>query len=107
MKKRIFTFWEPKESCPAYINMCMQTWAKFLPEYEVVMVNYSNLHTWLEKDIIKKVLYKKMTLAKQADCLRVALLYTHGGMWLDADIMLTENIDTIQSAIRLHGGGWP
>ena len=40
---RLFTFWEPKEKMPAYIRLCMQTWKKFLPECEVVLLDYSNL----------------------------------------------------------------
>ena len=40
-KKYIFTFWEPKSKIPAYIQLCMDTWKKFLPEYEKDKVNVS------------------------------------------------------------------
>jgi hypothetical protein len=38
-QKRIFTFWEPKENVPAYLTPCMKTWANFLPEYEVAVLD--------------------------------------------------------------------
>ena len=49
-KPKIFTFWEPKEKIPAYIKLCMQTWEKFLPEYEVIVVDYSNIYEYLGKN---------------------------------------------------------
>ena len=93
MSKYIFTFWEPEEKIPAYLKLCMQTWKKYLSDYEVIILNYSNLDKYLPKDIIAKILYKKMSLPKQADCIRAWLLYTYGGFWFDADTILTS--DTI------------
>lgn len=99
MKERIFTFWEPKENLPAYIKLCMQTWEKFLPDYEITLLDYSNLNKYLDKKIINRILCKKTTLPKQADCIRVALLYLHGGIWLDADTIITRKY------IGNHSGG--
>jgi hypothetical protein len=41
MIKRIFTFGEPKENLPAYLKLCMKTWEKFLPDYEIIKANTS------------------------------------------------------------------
>ena len=90
MNKRIFTFWEPKSNMPGYLHLCMLTWAKFLPDYEVVVCDYSNLGDYLDKNTISKILCKEMSLPQQADCVRAALLKTHGGIWLDADTIITS-----------------
>ncbi len=90
MGKRIFTFWEPKSNMPGYLHLCMRTWAKFLPDYEVVVCDYSNLGDYLDQTTISKVLCKEMSLPQQADCVRAALLKTHGGIWLDADTIITS-----------------
>ena len=87
--KRIFTFWEPKEKIPAHISVCMETWKKFLPEYEIVLRSYDNLGQYLDKETINKILTTKISLPKQADCIRVAILYQYGGIWLDADTIIT------------------
>lgn len=87
---RLFTFWEPKEKMPAYIRLCMQTWKKFLPECEVVLLDYSNLEEWLGKDVYDEILFKDFSLPKQADAIRCALLKKYGGLWLDADTILTS-----------------
>lgn len=89
-KKRIFTFWEPKTNLPAYLKLCMQTWQKFLPEYEVVVLDYSNLDDWLGKDFFDKSLFKNFSLPKQADAIRCALLKKYGGIWMDCDTIITS-----------------
>jgi hypothetical protein len=68
----------------------MRTWERFLPDYEVVLCDYSNLGDYLDKTIISEILSKKMSLPQQADCVRAALLKNHGGIWLDADTIITS-----------------
>ena len=59
MTKRIFTFWEPIDNMPEYISLCIETWKKFLPEYEIVLLDYNNLDKWLGTNYYDKNLYKK------------------------------------------------
>ena len=93
MSKKIFTFWEPKENIPPYIQLCMNTWKKFLPEYEIIILDYSNLSQWIGKDFFDKTLYKNYSLPKQADAIRCAVLEKHGGIWFDTDTIITsENV---------------
>ena len=89
-KKYIFTFWEPKSKMPAYIKLCMQTWNKFLPEYEIVLLDYTNLSDWLGHDFYDEYLYKNFSLAIQADAIRAAVLHRYGGIWFDADTIITS-----------------
>ena len=95
-EKYIFTFWEPKNKIPPYIKLCMNTWKKFLPEYKIILLDYTNLDEWLGFEYFDNYLYKNFSLPKQADAIRVAILNKHGGIWLDADTILTsENIRNI------------
>lgn len=88
--KNIFTFWEPKSKMPDYIRLCIKTWQKFLPEYRIHIVDYENLDYYLGKNFFNKILYTKFTLPKQADAIRCALLNKYGGIWLDADTIITS-----------------
>ena len=94
-KKRIFTFWEPRKNIHGYISLCMRTWKIFLPDYEVVVLDWQNLDRYLTPNEIGAVLCKEMTLAMQSDCLRCAILLKYGGIWMDADTILTHRIDTL------------
>lgn len=110
-EKRIFAFWEPKENIPPYLQLCMKTWKKFLPEYEIVILDYSNLENWLGKDFYPNTLYEHFSLPIQADAIRCAILNKYGGIWLDVDTIITSsnvkelfNIDSQFILIQKHIG---
>lgn len=86
----IFTFWEPRDKIPGYVRLCMKTWDKYLPNYQIIILDYSNLNRYLGYRMVKKVLSKDMTLPIQADGIRVAALRKYGGIWMDADTIITN-----------------
>jgi hypothetical protein len=90
MQKRIFTFWEPRQSMPGYLTLCMRTWERFLPEYEIITLDYSNLDQWIGKGCYDSSLYKNFSLPKQADAIRCAALNRWGGIWFDTDTIVTS-----------------
>lgn len=91
--KKVFTFWEPKESVPGYVRLCMDTWARNLPGYEVVVLDRESLRDYLTAEELAEIDCPAESLAKQADCIRCALLNKYGGIWLDADTVLTKPLD--------------
>lgn len=90
-KKRIFTFWEPKGKIPGYLELCLDTWKKYLPEYEIIILDYDNLNDWIGKNYYNKVLYEKFSLPIQADAIRCAVLCKYGGVWMDIDTVVTSD----------------
>lgn len=107
IENRIYTFWEPKDRIPGYLQLCKDTWNKFLPEYEVIVLNYSNLSDYISKDYYDDYLYNNFSLPKQSDAIRAAILKEHGGIWLDMDTIITsekiKNILEIKSDFILIG----
>ncbi len=95
---KIFTFWEPRKNVPGYIQLCMKTWEKFLPEAEVVVCDYQTMRNYLSDEEFESIDFRNMSLAKQSDAIRCALLKKHGGIWLDADTIITssEGIQQLQ-----------
>ncbi|WP_255297298.1 capsular polysaccharide synthesis protein, partial [Campylobacter coli] len=63
----------------------------FFSDYRVVILDYSNLHNFLPKDFYDESLYENFSLPKQADAIRAAVLYLYGGIWLDADTIITSS----------------
>ena len=90
---KVFTFWEPKERVPGYVKLCMETWRNCLPGYETVVLDYETLGDWLTEGEQSEVICRSMTLAMQADGIRCAILRKHGGVWMDADTILTKPLD--------------
>lgn len=93
MNRKIFTFWEPKEKVPGYIKLCMETWKKYLQGYEATLLDYEALKNYLSTDELNQVLCRDMTLPMQSDALRCALMLKYGGIWLDADTIITPTFD--------------
>ena len=87
-KKRIFTFWEPSEKMPGYLKLCIETWKKYLPEYEIKILDYKSVKYFIGEMLFSKIISNSMTLPIQADAIRVALLYKYGGIWMDTDIII-------------------
>ena len=88
----IFTFWEPQNSIPGIIKLCIKTWQKYLPkDYIIIILDYHNLKNYLSLELINKILCKKMTLPIQADAIRVAILQKYGGFWMDCDTIITNS----------------
>lgn len=88
----IFTFWEPSNSIPGYLRLCIKTWEKNLPNnYKIVILDYHNLRNYLDYKLIKKIICKHMTLPIQADAIRVAILQKYGGFWMDCDTIITNS----------------
>ncbi len=100
MNKTIFTFWEPKDTIPEYLKLCMNTWKKFLPEYKIVILNYENIENYLDKNYFDYVLYTDFSLPKQADAIRAAILKKYGGIWLDIDTIITS--DKIRNILNIE-----
>lgn len=90
--KVIFTFWEPKRNKIPFIDLCIKTWEKNLPDYEVVVLNYSNVYTYINKDIYDLSLLKKFRFPIQKDAIMVAVLKEHGGIFMDADTLVLKDI---------------
>ena len=84
----IFTFWEPKDQIPGYLKLCMQTWKKFLLDYQIVLLDYKLVEEMIGEPLFNSIICKEMPLAVQADAIRVALLYLYGGIWIDTDVII-------------------
>ena len=87
-KKYIFTYWEPHYKIPGYLRLCILTWKKFLPEYDIKILDYYGVKQYLGESLFSKILYKNPSRSVQADAFRVALLKKYGGIWMDTDTIV-------------------
>ena len=86
---RIFTFWEPKGNIPAYLKLCMKTWEKFIPDSEIVILDYSNIRSFIDIDLYGPELFGgNYSLPQIADAVRCMLLEQYGGLWMDLDTII-------------------
>lgn len=92
----IYTFVESKSRIPAYIQLCMDTWKKFLPRATIIIVDYKNVGDFIDVRDIGFEMFSKNLYTKQIeDIIKCAVLKKYGGCWLDADtIILNQSAES-------------
>lgn len=92
MKKRIFTYWQnaPGKSMPPYVALCMETWKKAIPDVEIVVIDHENLFQWVEP-YFDMPTFLRLSLPQQSDVVSYSVLFQHGGVFLDADTIITKD----------------
>ena len=88
----VYTFWEPRDQIPYYIQLCMETWKKFLPNATIVVLDYKNSNEFSDvRELGLNLFSGRLTLPQISDAIRIALLAKHGGVWLDADTIILSS----------------
>lgn len=90
-KNNVFAFWESDEEIPAYLELCKKTWYKNIPNCEIHILNYDNLRSYID-DTYDLELIRKIPLAMQSDIISAAILEKFGGLFLDIDSVVTDDL---------------
>lgn len=86
--KIIWTYWQPSPA-PAFIQACVANWRRFAPDHEVRLLDRDSVARWqpeLRPD------FDALPAYRQADWLRIHLLARHGGIWMDASMLLSRDL---------------
>jgi glycosyltransferase involved in cell wall biosynthesis len=73
------------------VQRCIASWHRYCPDWEIRLWNESNFDVTLNR--FTSEAYEAGKLGFVADCIRLYLLYTYGGIYLDADVELLRPID--------------
>lgn len=91
---RIWSFW--KGPMPGYVELCQETLRKHCPDARMLTEEEFKDIQKIDRDVD----YSHLCLAHQADWVRLNLLYTFGGLWLDADCVVMRPLQRFLDAIR-------
>ena len=91
--KIIHYCWLSNDAYPEKIQLCMDSWKKELPDYEMILWNTQNFPInsvrWVEEA------YKNGRYAFAADYIRLYALYYYGGIYLDSDVEVIKSFNDI------------
>lgn len=90
LPKKLWMYWE--NDIPEFVEKCIDRMREKNPEYEVFVLNPENVNQYSHIDFSQ---LKDATAQQKADLLRFDLMYNHGGIWLDASIILYDRLDWI------------
>jgi len=82
------------ENAPEIVKQCITSVKRYMPQYEVRVLTADNIFDFvtLPEYIVSKYKNGTITFTHFSDILRTALLVQHGGIWLDATVLLTDAI---------------
>jgi hypothetical protein len=70
-------------------NHCLDTWKKFLPDYEIKL--WTNKNYDLSKNLFLREMVKRQLWANASDYVRKDVVYQYGGIYLDLDVEMIKD----------------
>ena len=93
MKKYIHYCWFGGKQLPKLARKCIKSWKKYLPDYEIIEWNESNVD--LDECKFLREAYDNKKWAFVADYVRTKVLYEQGGIYFDTDMEVTKDIEEL------------
>ena len=88
--KKIHYVWVGGKEKPKNIKRCMKTWEKHLKDYEIIEWNESNFD--IHSHPFVEAAYKAKKWAYVSDYIRMYAIYNYGGIYLDTDVLVLDDL---------------
>jgi len=88
--KIIWAYWN-NNTLPEFIKMCVGTWRKHNPDFEINVITPKTLSKYV--DINVKRIHWNDCPAREADIIRAFVIEKYGGFWSDASIIMTKSLN--------------
>lgn len=93
MKKYIHYCWFGNNPLPKLAKQCIDSWKKYLPDYEIKCWNEENSD--LDECAFVREAYDNKKWAFVADYIRAKAIYEYGGIYFDTDMEIIKPIDNL------------
>lgn len=91
--KIIHYCWFGGKPKPDEVQFYIDSWRRFCPDYEIREWNESNFD--VNENAYSREAYEAQKWAFVSDYVRVKVLYSYGGIYLDTDIELIQSLDSL------------
>lgn len=88
MDKIIWQYWEGPR--PSFIDLCLETVSKNNEDFDLRVLDDKSVFDYLPN--LRKDLDSLPRIANKVDYVRFKLLHEYGGIWLDADVVLLQDL---------------
>ncbi len=85
--------WLSGDSYPPLIQSCLDSWNKYLPDYEIILWDTKRFD--INSTLWTKQAYERKKYAFAADYIRLYALYNYGGIYLDSDVMVYKSFNDL------------
>ena len=91
--KIIHFCWFGGKEKPSKVQKCIDSWHKYLSDYEFMEWNESNFH--INSNEYVKQAYEEKKFAYVSDYARIKALYQYGGIYMDTDVMVYKSFNDL------------
>lgn len=99
--KKIHYCWFGKNEMPVKLQKCVESWYEKCPDYEIVRWDESNYD--IRKNRYMREAYDCQKWGFVPDYARLDIIYNEGGIYLDTDVELINNLDIFLSDKAFFG----
>lgn len=90
LPRKIFIYWDKGlEAAPDIVKICIESWFRHNPEWEVHLLDDSSIADFFPRGSVRK----NVSTTMFSDLLRTKILYSEGGVWVDATCLCTKPLD--------------
>lgn len=97
--KKIHYCWFGRKPLSELTLRCIESWKKYLPDYEIIQWNEGNFDVNL--NMFTKEAYENKKFAFVSDVCRLYVLNQYGGIYLDTDMEIIKELDIIDDNLIL------
>lgn len=92
--KIIWTYWDNEDKIPKMVRMCMDSWKKWNPNYEIILLTKKNYLDYanIPYEITSNKNFNDNP-SRFSDLVRINVLAEFGGVWVDTSVLLKGSID--------------
>ena len=91
--KIIHYCWFGGKKIPYDVKLCIKSWEKYCPDYEIKRWDESNFD--VNSHPFMKTAYKAKAWAFVSDYARLKVVYDYGGIYLDTDVELVKSLNSL------------
>ena len=99
----IWMYWEnlPGKKKYSYLNLCQKTVLKNCSKnFKINLLNEKNIYEYIPN--LRKDLNDKINIQQKVDYIRYILLYKYGGIWIDADTIIINDLMPIINKLKKY-----
>jgi hypothetical protein len=92
--RKIWTYWDNPDKLPKAVKLCMDSWKKFNPDYEIVLLTKKNYQGYVTiPEDIRAHPHFNDSPQRFSDLVRLYVVEEHGGIWIDASVLIKDHFD--------------
>ena len=93
---------------PDIVKLCYKSADKYKGNYEIIRLDNENMKEYIEfpEFVMEKIETGNMGYTHFSDLLRLALLDSYGGVWLDASILMTGLLSEYSASAGIENKGY-